>query len=145
MNLSWPWRASRRRLLYLDAQNLSVYRWQGGELHGEGDFTTDPAGTEAEQWRQLLASPEAKAKQRAEAGLAGYRVRPESVQRRTVNGRPALSCVGEFTLNGEANVEYLTWVSGKNALALFFAQTPEPDLAALRARLDPVIDSLTLP
>jgi len=47
MNLSWPWRASRRRLLYLDAQNLSVYRWQGRELHGEGDFTTDPAGTEA--------------------------------------------------------------------------------------------------
>lgn len=46
MNWSWPWPASRRRLLYLDAQSLSVYRWQAGELHGEGDFAADPSGAE---------------------------------------------------------------------------------------------------
>ncbi len=42
-------------------------------------------------------------------------------------------------------VEYLTWVSGEKAGALFFARAPFAELGALRQRLDPMIDSLKLP
>lgn len=37
----------QRRLLYLDANRLSAWRWQNGELHGEGEFKADSAGIEA--------------------------------------------------------------------------------------------------
>lgn len=47
MNRLFFWRAShnRLRLLYLDAQNLTVYRWQTGELQHEVDFTVEKEGT----------------------------------------------------------------------------------------------------
>jgi hypothetical protein len=41
--------------------------------------------------------------------------------------------------------EYLTWITGDEANALFFARVPAPGLTALRRRLDPVIESLKLP
>jgi len=37
----------QRRLLFLDANLLSAYRWQGGQLHLEENFATDSAGQEA--------------------------------------------------------------------------------------------------
>jgi hypothetical protein len=42
-------------------------------------------------------------------------------------------------------IEYLTWVSGENASALFFLPAPRPELDAVRRRLDPIIDTLKLP
>jgi hypothetical protein len=95
--------------------------------------------------QQLLTYPASKAASRVTAGLADYHLRPDSLQPRTVSGRPALSCIGEFTQNGEPMVEYLTWVSGSEANALFFARVPTAGLAALRQRLEPVIESLKLP
>src|ERR1039458_9960932 len=70
---------------------------------------------EKEAYTRLLAEPEAKAAQRVAAGVAEYRIRPDSVERRTVGGRPALSCVGEFTQGNVKMAEYLVWVSGENA------------------------------
>lgn len=35
------------RLLFLDANSLTAYRWQSGKLKHEGEFTPDPAGLEA--------------------------------------------------------------------------------------------------
>ena len=46
---------------------------------------------------RLLAETEGKAAQRVATGLVDYRIRFGSVERRRVGGRPALSCVGEFT------------------------------------------------
>jgi len=105
----------------------------------------NPAKSEEETRQHLLTSPASKATSRVAAGLADYRIRPDSVEPRTVNGRPALSCIGEFTQNGEPMVEYLTWISGSEANALFFARVPTAGLSALRQRLDPVIESLKLP
>jgi hypothetical protein len=102
------------------------------------------AGSEEEEYT-LLANPESKAAQRVAAGLADYKIRPGSVQRRKVGGRPALSCLADFTQDGVKMVEYQTWVSGENAYALFFAQVPATELDALRRWLDPIIETLKLP
>jgi hypothetical protein len=106
---------------------------------------SNPMRSEEEAYTRLLASPESKAASRVAAGLADYRVRPGSVERRRVGGRPALSCVADFTVNGEKMVEYLTWVIGENASALFFAQVASSELDKLRQRLDPIIETLKLP
>ena len=74
-----------------------------------------------------------------------YRIRAGSVERRTVGGRPALSCVADFTRNGAKMVEYLTWVSGEHASAQFFAQVAASELNGLRHRLDSIIETLELP
>ena len=105
----------------------------------------NPARSDDETRKLLLTYPKEKAASRVTAGLPDYHLRPDSLEPRTVNGRPALSCIGEFTQNGEPMVEYLTWVSGSEANALFFARVPATGLAALRQRLDPVIESLKLP
>jgi len=104
----------------------------------------NPAKSEEETRKLLLDAPEAKVAQRT-PGIPDYRIRPSSVEPRTVNGRPALSCVAEFTQNGERMIEYLTWISSDQATALFFARVPDAGLAALRGRLDPVIETLKLP
>jgi len=98
-----------------------------------------------EEYAQLLSDPASKVGQRVAAGVADYRIRPGSVERRTVGGRPALSCIAEFTQGGVSMVEHLTWVSGENAYALFFAQAAASELQSLRQRLDPIIDTLKLP
>jgi hypothetical protein len=105
----------------------------------------NPAKSEEETRKLLLADPEAKARQRVMAGIADYRIRPNSVEPRTIGGRPALACVADFTQDGQKMVEYLVWVSGDQANALFFARAPYADLGGLRQRLDPVIESLKLP
>ncbi len=103
------------------------------------------ARSEEEAYTLLLANPESKAALRVAAGLADYKIRPGSVQRRAVGGRPAVSCLADFTLGGVKMVEYQTWVSGETAYALFFAQVAAPELDALRQRLDPIIETLKLP
>jgi hypothetical protein len=103
------------------------------------------ARSEEEAYTMLLGNPESKAAQRVAAGLEGYRIRPGSVERRTVGGRPALRCLADFTQGGVKMVEYLTWVSGENASGQFFAQVDALELEALRHRLDPIIDTLRLP
>src|SRR5271157_217521 len=105
----------------------------------------NPARSEEEAYQLLLANPASKAAARVAAGLADYRIRSGSVERRTVGGRPAVSCVAEFTRDGVKMVEYLTWVSGENASALFFAEAANPEFDALRPRLDPIIATLKLP
>jgi erythromycin esterase-like protein len=103
------------------------------------------ARSDEESYTRLLANPESKAAARVAAGLADYRIRPGSVERRTVGGRPALSCVGEFTRGDVKMAEYLTWVSGENAQALIFSEAAGSELGDLRQRLDPVIETLKLP
>jgi erythromycin esterase-like protein len=115
----------------------------GGGLYFKMGPST--ARSEEEAYTMLLGNPESKAAQRVAAGLEGYRIRPGSVERRTVGGRPALRCLADFTQGGVKMVEYLTWVSGENASGQFFAQVDALELEALRHRLDPIIDTLRLP
>ena len=105
----------------------------------------NPTKSEDEARQALLAEPEGKARQRVSAGLSDYRIRPNSIEPRTIGGRPAIACVADFTQNGDKMAEYLVWVSGDQANALFFARATYADLDALRRRLDPVIETLKLP
>lgn len=108
-------------------------------------MTPNTAHSEEEAYAALLRSPELKAGQRVAAGVADYRIRPGSVERRTVGGRPAVSCLADFTRGDVKMVEYLTWVSGENAFAQFFAQVAADELDGLRHRLDPIMETLKLP
>jgi hypothetical protein len=125
------------------ARVIGPQNWDGGSLYYK--IGRNRAASLEEDAANLLAQPEAKAAQRVASGLSDYRIRPGNVTRRTVGGRPALTCVADFTRDGAKWVEYLTWVSGQNSSALFFAQVPASELDALRQRLDPIIDSLMLP
>jgi hypothetical protein len=118
-----------------------------GEDDGSLYFKIAPneAKSEDEAYRLLLAKPDAKVAQRASEGSPDYQIRPGSVERRTVGGKPAVRCIADFTRDGAKWTEYLTWVSGDNASALFFAQAPASDLDATRRRIDPIIDTLKLP
>ena len=95
--------------------------------------------------RQPPGNPEGKTAERVREGLADYTIRPASVERRTIGGQPAVSFVADFTRDRARMVEYVTWVSGENATAEFFARVPASELVGLRKRLDPIIESLKLP
>lgn len=113
---------------------------------GSFDFQKRPATTHSDEeaYAALATNPESKAKLRTPT-LPDYRVRPDSIQRRTVGGRPALSCIADYTSGQIEFSEYLTWISGENAGAQVFASVPRAELESLRHRLDPIIDSVKLP
>jgi len=98
-----------------------------------------------EQRAKLLAdaAPQ-KATQRRQGGVADYKIKDGSCRTRTVGGRAAYSCIGEFTERGAAMAEYLTWVDSDSIHALFFARVPAAEIEALRERLDPVVESLKI-
>jgi erythromycin esterase-like protein len=95
--------------------------------------------------RDLAAGVDQKVGQRRDAGLADYTIRRELCRERTVGGRQALSCTGEFTQNGQAMAEYLTWVRSAKTLGLFFARVPAAELASFRERFDRIIETLRIP
>jgi hypothetical protein len=115
----------------------------GGALYFK--MSSSGARSEEEEYAMLSRNPELKAAQRVAVGMEDYRIRLGSVERRTVGGRPALSCVADFTRNGVTMAEYLTWVSGEHASAQFFAQVAASELDGLRHRLDSIIETLNLP
>jgi erythromycin esterase-like protein len=133
---AWRW-GERETTMTFQAPQMA------GQLYFK--LRSNPAKSEEEARELLRAEVDAKTAQRVSSGLTDYKVRDASIQRRTVGGHPALSCIADFTQNGEPMVEYLTWVSGDGAGALFFARVPAEELNALRMRLDPVIESLKLP
>jgi len=96
----------------------------------------------------LRAGMEAKVKQRRDReGLKNYHVRAGSVQTSVVDGRPALSFIGDFTgPRGQAMNEYMLRVLGSDAKAEFFVHMPaRADLGAFTARLGEVIQTLRIP
>ena len=107
---------------------------------------SEPQPATPEQVRELLlAGAEAKVAQRTAEGFTDYRIRQESLQFRSVNGRAALSCVADYTGDGVPMTEYLTWVRSDQAGALFFARVTPSGLDAFRQRFDTIIETLRIP
>jgi hypothetical protein len=75
----------------------------------------------------------------------GYTYRPDSVQKTTIGGQPALSAVADYVRTGQRMVEYLTWVDGEKSRVLFVARIPASDLADFHVRFDSVIQSVVVP
>jgi hypothetical protein len=90
---------------------------------------------------------ERKIQLRRDSFAKDYHVRPGSVQQSVVDGRPALSFIGEFSLgDGTLRSEYILWVDGANGKAEFFMQLPgTADVAAFLSRLDPIVQSFRIP
>lgn len=91
----------------------------------------------------LMAALDAKAGSRT--SLAGYQIRPESIQPRVIGGQQALSAVADYTRNNRPMVEYLTWIFSPKTHVLFFGRVPAADLDAFRARFDIIVNSAVVP
>lgn len=73
-----------------------------------------------------------------------YKLRPATVQTRTVGGQQALSCAADYVENNLKMVEYLVWLRSENKEALFFSRVPAEEFEAFRARIDAIVDTAKL-
>jgi hypothetical protein len=60
-------------------------------------------------------------------------------------GLPALSCIADFTAGGLPIAEYLVWIRGEKATALFFGRSAKGEFDASRERFDRVIETAKIP
>jgi tetratricopeptide (TPR) repeat protein len=107
------------------------------------------------------------------AGLAGWKVRPESVQTRVVGGQQALSAIADYTeaafqvdsalqtgngtipnsptivtshtINSDKMVEYPIWVRSTKTHVVFFGRAKSTDLAALQSGMDELAATAVIP
>jgi len=104
------------------------------------------AGSSQEDtYRELTANPDAKAVQRAGEGMPDYKILAATLRQRTIAGLPALSCVADFTTGGQPMAEYVVWIRGEKAIALFFGRTAAGAFDAFRESFDRVIETAKIP
>jgi hypothetical protein len=95
--------------------------------------------------KALAANPDAKAAQRVGEGMPDYKIRAGTLQQRTIGGLPALSCIADFTAGGLPMAEYLVWIRGEKATALFFGRAAIAEFDTFRERFDGVIETAKIP
>lgn len=101
--------------------------------------------TSEELLDQQREASEAKVRSRRQA-FPEYHMREGSCHARTIHGTGAWTCIADFIgPNQLPTAEYLTWVGGENANALFFGFIPANELDAYIARFEAVIETLELP
>ena len=95
----------------------------------------------------LVAGMQNKVKQRQQEGLKNYHIRTGSGQTSVVDGRPALSFIGDFNMpQGQAMSEYMLRVLGANTKAEFFVKVPAAaDLGSFSKRLVSIAQTLRMP
>jgi hypothetical protein len=105
--------------------------------------STIPANLDA----ALISGMEAKVSQRQREGLKDYHIRTGSGRTSVVDGRPALSFVGDFTApRGQPMSEYMLRVLGANTKAEFFVKLPAAaDLSSFVNRLGSIAETLRIP
>jgi hypothetical protein len=147
----WWWFTAVRR--WGDHENTLQLWEQGSQARAAlyyKIFTTPQQLTPNETDKQLLRQITAKARQRKREGLEDYHVRENSYEQRMVNGRPAISWVGDYTEHGKNGKkknmsEYLVRVRSDKVNALFFASMPTEELDHFREDFDNVIETLEIP
>ena len=65
-----------------------------------------------------------------------HKVRPDSWQTITIDGRPAVSCVTDFTEGGQPSVQYLAFVLGAKNSEMFVLTTAPKKFDALKAQFE---------
>jgi hypothetical protein len=95
--------------------------------------------------KRLLKQAERKVEQRRREGYQNYRLRKDSLELKAINGRSALSWVDDYRQDGRNLVEYLTRVRSEKTNAVFFARLPAEQLDDVKARVDPIIETLQIP
>ena len=108
-------------------------------------FSTPQDGSPDAVLQRLRDEVQPKVTQRISEGFADYHIDLETCWTRTVGGRVALSCFGEYTQNGQPMGEYLTWVGSENTLAEFFGRAPAAGFESFCAQFDVIIETLKIP
>lgn len=89
----------------------------------------------------LRKDMEGKSSMRSE----GWKIRPESVQERTLSGHPGLSSISDYMQNDKPMVEYDFWVRSGKTLVFFFGEAEEDKLETLQANVETVAQSALIP
>jgi hypothetical protein len=82
-----------------------------------------------------------------------YQIRADSVQTRTIAGRPALTCFLDYTQGSPNGVEnpplkwtrYETWIATESELLEFRVNLRRDDVGTFRWRFEPLLTSLRIP
>ena len=83
---------------------------------------------------------------RASDGFVAYRLRPDSVQRRTVGGQQALSAVADYVnANGEKMNEYFAIAQSETTRVYFCVRAAAPDFPTVQARFELVVAAALVP
>jgi Ni/Co efflux regulator RcnB len=91
----------------------------------------------------LRKHAEEKMQERSRAAK-GYKARPESWQISSVNGLPALSYIADYEEAGKKMAEQLTWVRSSSVNTLFIVRTDGEAFPSLRARVEPIVESIRI-
>jgi hypothetical protein len=75
----------------------------------------------------------------------GWKIRPASVQDRSLSGHLGLSAVADYVQNGTPMVEYDFWVLSGKTHVFFFGQAEEDKLETLQADVETVAKSTLIP
>ena len=75
----------------------------------------------------------------------GWKIRPESVQDRSLSGHLGLSAIADYMQNGRPMVEYDFWVLSGKTHVFFFGQAEEQKLETLQANIETVAKSALIP
>ena len=81
---------------------------------------------------------------RVQERLKEYRPRPSSYERGEIDGRRTLTWVADFNEGRSKMVEYLVWVRSDRILVEFSIRCPATELDAVRAHVEPVIQSVRI-
>jgi hypothetical protein len=92
--------------------------------------------------RKLSGSPAMKLSARRH--LPNYRYRPDSLQRRVINGKQAMTAIAEFGVD-MPYVEYLTWIYTEKTHTLFLATIPAADFPRFQPVFDDLLSSTDIP
>jgi hypothetical protein len=74
-----------------------------------------------------------------------YRMRAGSVQHITVGGNQGVSVLADFVNLGQQKSEYMAWIYSGKTHVFFDGRVPAEQLAAFQSRLDPLIQSASVP
>jgi hypothetical protein len=75
----------------------------------------------------------------------GWKIRPASVQDRSLSGHLGLSAVADYVQNGTPMVEYDFWVLSGKTHVFFFGKAEEDKLETLQADVETVAKSALIP
>ena len=75
----------------------------------------------------------------------GWKIRPASIQERTLSGHPGLSAIADYTQNSKPMVEYDFWVLSGKTHVFFFGQAEEQRLETLQADIETLANLAQIP
>lgn len=92
---------------------------------------------------RLQSQIEFKANQRA--GIPGYKMLRDTLRRRFVGGRPAVSIEAEYHENGVRMIEYQTFVISEQAQAYISVRMRAEDLENTKRQVDAILATFAFP